>query len=436
VAIRTLGCKVNRTESEALAERLIAGDVELVDSDSEADVVVVNTCTVTAEADAKARKEVRRALVASAGPVVVTGCLAAVDPESLTRLDRRVVVGVDRAGLAQLVGALLETDLGAARPGRSAARRPVGAAFRTRVMVKVQDGCDRRCAYCIVPDARGGARSVPAAEVLGRVHQLAEAGTVEVVLTGINIGCYADPRAGVEDLADLVESLATSGISRLRVSSIEPVDLTVRLVDAMARVPQVVPHLHVPLQSGCDSTLAAMGRDYRVAQFASTLERARSVVPGLAVATDVMVGFPSETDEDFAESLAFVEASGFSRLHVFRYSPRSGTPASARGDRVSPAVKAHRAAEMRALSDRLAREHVRSRTGGVASVLVERGADGVVIGTTEDGLRVRLDAGAGPAAGTVRVVLRAGDDGSLFGEPLEPAESRTQRPADAAAGSM
>jgi threonylcarbamoyladenosine tRNA methylthiotransferase MtaB len=422
VAIRTLGCKVNRSESEALAEALLGWDIALVDDESAADLVVVNTCTVTGEADAKARKEVRRALAAMAGPIVVTGCLASLDPAGLRALDPRVLVESDRAALSSRVGELLGEDLRCPPVGTRAAA-PRGA-FRTRVMVKVQDGCDRRCAYCIVPDARGGPRSVPADDVLARVSGLARAGAPEVVLTGINIGGYADPTAGFRDLSDLMRAVAACGARRVRVSSIEPLDLTDRFIEAVSTVPEVVPHLHIPLQSGCERTLSAMGRGYSASYFADMLARARRALPSLAVTSDVIVGFPGETDADFSESLAFVEACGFVRLHVFRYSQRAGTPAAAIPVQVAPAVKAARAAQMRALSDRAAQAHARARTGQLAWVLVERVEGDVARGTTEDGMRVRIAGTGVRPRDVVEVTLVTGPDGSLWGDTTSHAARR------------
>jgi len=427
IAIRTLGCKVNRTESEALAEALLGSDAVVVDEADGADMVVVNTCTVTGEADAKARKEVRRALAACPGPVVVAGCLAALDPDGLRALDPRVVVESDRAALASHVAAILGRSASAPGRARLAQRRAAqaGGAFRTRVMVKVQDGCDRRCSYCIVPDARGVPRSVPAADVIARVRALAGMGTPEAVLTGINIGRYSDPDAGVHDLADLVDSLAQTGMTRVRVSSVEPLDLNDRLAASFARAgARVAPHLHVPLQSGCDRTLAEMGRGYDTATFTDALERMRAAMPGLAVTTDVIVGFPGETDDDFASSLAFVGACGFARLHVFRYSERAGTPAAARTDQIAPPVKAARAEAMRSLSDRLVRRHLEARDGQPASVLVERATGGGAVGTSEDGLRVRLAQGGARPGQIIEVTLRLRSDGTLSGDrrttPVRP----------------
>jgi len=413
IALRTLGCKVNRAESEALAETLAGRCAVVMDTD-EAAIVVVNTCTVTGEADAKARKAVRHALAAGAAVVVVTGCLAAIDPQGLRDIDPRVVVEADRDALPDRVAELAGVEAGSRT---SAAPRPATLG-RTRVMVKVQDGCDHRCSYCIVPDARGSARSVPTADVLERVRVLARAGAPEVVLTGVNIGRYDDP-SGARGLASLIEEVAATPVGRIRLSSIEPLDLGRRLLDVLAATPKVVAHLHVPLQSGCDRTLAAMGRGYDTGGFAAALGRARKALPGLSVTTDVIAGFPGETDRDFAESLAFVESAGFTRLHVFRYSPRSGTPAAGREDQVAPAVKAARAEALRALSDRLLRAHTQARIGTEMSVCIERVAGGSARGTADDALVVELAAGSLRQGLVVRVRIDGTDGRGYRGTVLE-----------------
>jgi len=414
IALRTLGCKVNRTESEALAEALAGVCSVLMDSDERADVVVINTCTVTGEADSKARKAVRHALGGGAGAVLVTGCLAAIDPQGLRALDPRIVVETDRAALPRRVAELAGADFDAHAPVAVMS----GTLGRTRVMVKVQDGCSHRCSYCIVPDARGLPRSVPAAEVVARVETLARAGTPEVVLTGVNIGRYADP-AGAPDLAALVAAVAATPIGRVRLSSIEPLDLDERLLGTLAGSPKTVPHLHVPLQSGCDRTLDAMGRGYDSRQFAEALRAARAAMPGLSVTTDVIAGFPGETEADFAESLAFVERIGFTRLHVFRYSPRAGTPAAARSDQVAPAVKAARARSLREVSQRLLLGHARARIGTEVTACIERVCADVARGTADDSLNIEVPAAGLVRGQVVRVLIDDGDEQGYRGTVLE-----------------
>lgn len=401
----TLGCKVNRAESEDIAEALLDGGVELVAEDL-AEVVIVNTCTVTGEADAKARKAVRRALAASAAPVVVvTGCLAAVDASGLAALGNHVVVEPEKSLVASRVAALLGAD-STAGASHAAARRGAhtGGEFRTRVPLKVQDGCDAYCAYCIVPHARGGPRSVALAEAVARAGVLVAGGSREIVVTGINLGRYSDPQSGA-DLSTLVRALAETGIARLRLSSIEPLDLTPRLLAALAETGAACPHLHVPLQSGSDRVLSAMGRGYSVRQFLDRLEAAREAIPGLAVTTDVIAGFPGESDDDFAETVSACRSAAFAKLHVFRYSPRLGTPAAEMPSQVVPEERAARARVLRELGGELRAAYVASRRDSVDDVLVETVRSGTAEGTTPDYLRVRFPADTVSAGDIVRAPL-------------------------------
>jgi threonylcarbamoyladenosine tRNA methylthiotransferase MtaB len=273
-----------------------------------------------------------------------------------------------------------------------------------------------------VPDARGNPVSVPADDVVARVAALRAAGTREVVLTGINIGKYAD-HPGAPDFAALVEAVAATGIERIRISSIEPADLTKGLLATVSGLPAVMPHLHVPLQSGCDRTLGDMRRGYTAEEFAEAIAGAREALPGLAVTTDVIVGFPGESEEDFAQSLAFVEGCGFARLHVFRYSPRPGTPAAEVPGRADPRTVADRAKAMRALGERLAASYAHARVGGRARVLVEQVGDGFATGTSEDYLHVtvhlREETPAPNAGDVVEVIVTGAERGTAWGSLAE-----------------
>lgn len=412
VAFKTLGCKVNQVEAEQIAAALLGGDIEL-STENEADVIVVNTCTVTAEADHKARKAVRHALNLPQEPaVVVTGCLAALDAESLLALGERVVVEADKGAVAARVAELLGAGETAVRnaPGTWATR--AGRGFHTRAMVKVEDGCDNFCAYCIVPYARGVPRSTRLAAVVAEVEALVAAGVREVVLTGINIGRYDG--AGAQ-LPELIEAVSATGIERIRLSSIEPLDVDARFLQVVASIPAFCRHLHIPLQSGCDRTLTEMGRHYTVAGYSAVVARAREALPGLALTTDVLVGFPGETDADAAETFAFLKRIGFAKLHVFRYSPRAGTFAAGRDDRVAPRDAAVRAERVRARGERMRDAHLRAQVGTDVEVLVERLSDGVAAGVARDGSRVRLASTSAP--GTLATARITGVEGAvLLGE--------------------
>jgi threonylcarbamoyladenosine tRNA methylthiotransferase MtaB len=422
VAVRTLGCKVNRAESERVAAELLGRGVQVVAEDV-ASVILINTCTVTGEADAKARKAVRRALGSPSNPVVVvTGCLAAVDAQSLAELGERVVVEADKELVAAAVAKALGIGSDAPLADSAQAAERVGDTFRTRVALKIQDGCDAFCAYCIVPYARGVPRSVGLADLTREAEALLAAGVREIVLTGVNVGRYRDADAGAT-LADVVRAVAATGVARIRLSSIEPLDLTPELLGVMAATPAFCAHLHVPLQAGSDEVLSAMGRSYTTADFTSRIEAARSALPGVVLTTDVMAGFPGESASQASETLAFCDSVGFSKLHVFRYSPRSGTPAAARLDQVAPAEKNSRAASLRELSARLEQRHALMRIGRDAEVLVERvvcEASGASYaeGTTREYDRVRCEWDAERPGDLIMVRLGAVEGDHVLGERL------------------
>lgn len=391
--MRTLGCKVNRVESEDIAAELLGRGAVVTEQD-DARVVVINTCTVTGEADAKARKAVRQALAAPGDPiVVVTGCLAAIDAAGLETLSDRVVVEIDKERVAERIAGLLGLNTAPDAAGGRAVR--VGDAFRTRVQLKVQDGCDCFCSYCIVPYARGVPRSVPLDRVTALAEELAQAGVREVVLTGINLGRYRD---GDADLSTVIGRVAASGIARVRLSSIEPLDLDDRLIGTLAGTPAACAHLHVPLQSGSDPVLTAMRRGYTVAEFEDRIRAVREALPGAAVTTDVIAGFPGESAEDHVATMDAVRRIGFAKLHVFRYSARRNTPAAEMPHQVAPQLRAARAAELRDLGEELRAGFSAGKAGERVEVLVERIEDGVARGTTREYLQVEL-----PAAPRMRV---------------------------------
>ncbi|GAB4274923.1 MAG: tRNA (N(6)-L-threonylcarbamoyladenosine(37)-C(2))-methylthiotransferase MtaB [Coriobacteriia bacterium] len=380
VSLVTLGCKVNQADSEQMAEELLRAGHSISER-SAADVVIVNTCCVTAEAERKARKAVRRILSeAPSARVVVTGCMAVVSGQALGRLGDRVEVVEDRSRVAGLLG-----------DGRPTRRLDVvsAASGRTRVGVKVQDGCDCECAYCVVPLARGRSRSIPADEVVRRVEGLVAGGVREVVLTGVNLAAYE--WEGMR-LADLVERVVATGVERVRMSSIEPDRLDERLVEVMSSSRSIAPHLHVPLQSGSDAVLERMMRPYRSEDFLKVVSSAAESVPGLAVTTDVITGFPGETDEDHRATLAVLEELRglLNKAHVFRFSAREGTAAAKLPDKVDPDVCSRRAAEVREKASELGAQFRAALLGRDLSVLVERVVDGVAEGTSAEYVKVRV----------------------------------------------
>ena len=438
-AVVNLGCKVNRVESDDVAAHLAARGAETPEAD--ADLIVVNTCTVTGEAEKKTRKAVRRALRANdRARVVVTGCAAAIDRAFYENLDERVTV----LGKAEL-GKLWEGEDGyhvgepalsphgaagelagpastrAAQEGGGAARgvgpasqngAPAssllrfGPSFRSRVGVKVQDGCDNACTYCIVHVARGRATSRPADDVVAECVAYAQAGAGEIVLTGINRGSYCDgakrdPAAvRLADLLRLLLDATAHAACRFRISSVEPRDVDDALVDILAASDgRVCRHLHLPLQAGSSKVLREMARPYDAPRFVALVERLYAAVPELALSTDLIAGFPGETDAEFQETLDVARACRFAKIHAFPYSRRDGTPAAARADQVPPAVRERRAAALRALGDELRAQEYARRVGTVERVLVEsRGR-----GTTESYFEIPVPPDAQP--GTLRELV-------------------------------
>jgi threonylcarbamoyladenosine tRNA methylthiotransferase MtaB len=399
-AVEFLGCKVSLADAQAVRERLAGDGHDEVDIPA-ARVRVVNTCCVTAEAVAKSRKAVRRA-ARTADRVIVTGCAANLRDAGLDVAPNVTVLPV-RAERLPEAAARLVGDLGCT----GGAAPPFA---RTRAYVKVQDGCSFACTYCVIPQVRGASRSRTAGAVLAEVGRRAVQGHREVVLTGINLGCFRDRAAGMR-LADLLVAVAdVPGIERVRLSSIEVNHLTDALLDALSH-PRVAAHLHVPMQSGDDGVLRSMRRHYSAETFLARMRRARARVAGVNLTTDAIVGHPAETEPAFAATLATVAEAGFTKVHVFPYSPRPGTTD---GDRpgVAPAAKRRRAARLRELSDARGAAHRAAKHGRRERVLVETG-DGR--GHADD-MTAFVVAGAAPGA-MVDVVAAGVDGDAVVGVP-------------------
>ena len=398
VCFTDLGCKLNQAEVEALAHRFARAGHRIVESPSEADLHVINTCTVTASAARTSRRAARRG--GSAVRTVLTGCWATDRPEEAARLAGvdLVVPNRDKERLLELVeatfgGEPVSTSSSvngahsihrASRPQPEIPCSPFDLG-RTRALVKIEDGCDMRCAFCIIPRTRGRQRSRPAPEILDEVRRLAAAGHREVVLTGVQISAW---RWEGRRLADLVRLLlAETDLPRLRLTSIAPWDLDERLL-ALWPHPRLCRHLHLSLQSGATATLRRMRRPYTAESYTTLLERARIAIPGVAITTDVIVGFPGETDDELEASLTFVERAGFAKVHVFPFSPRPGTEAAALSDQVSAPVIRERAARMLAVAERAERTFWSQQVGRRAVVLWEHPRNGLAQGLTDNYVRV------------------------------------------------
>lgn len=401
VAFYTLGCKVNQYDTQVLIESFRSRGYDVVPFDEPADVYVVNSCAVTQRSVSRSKQALRSALRRNPNALLVmTGCFPQVCTQEALALDEaRVISGTSgRWRLVDMVETALrngERVVSIEAPGTVEA--PCGGLThfegRTRAFLKVQEGCQEFCSYCIVPYARGPMRSRPAPEVLAEAERLAEAGFREIVLTGTHLAAY---RWQDVDLSSLLEQLGrVEGVYRIRLSSVEPLDVDERLIEVMASSPKVCHHLHLPLQSGSDEVLRKMNRKYDTAFFMRLVRRIRQAMPDIGITTDVMVGFPGETDEQFLQTVQFVRECGFSRLHVFRFSPRPGTPAACMPDQVRPEVKAERASAMIALGRELALAFAARFVGCVLDVLVEeeRAEDGGLSGFTGNYIRVSFPGG-------------------------------------------
>lgn len=374
-------------ESEAIAAALLALGWTRATDAADCDVAILNTCTVTGEADAKNRKALRTLLRAGKAAIIVTGCAVNIDTARYADVDPRISCEHDKERIPALA-VRLARDTAAVSTAISdqTTMERSDSGFRTRVDLKIQDGCDNACSYCIVHVARGPARSVPAATVISRARTLADAGTRELVLVGIDLAAYRDADI---DLARLVTLLQEkTDIGRVRVSSVEPQSVTPTLVDVLAHSEgRLCRHLHLCLQSGSDKVLREMNRRYDADAFCALANRLHEAVPRIALSTDVIVGFPGETEDDFARTCKLVERCGFMRLHVFRYSKRPGTPAAIRDDQVDPKIKAARSQTLIDLGRRLALSDMERRLGTIEEVVIERPG----IGTSESYHAVACD---------------------------------------------
>jgi threonylcarbamoyladenosine tRNA methylthiotransferase MtaB len=387
VHLTNLGCKLNQAEIERLGRDFVAAGHRVVGSLAEADLHVVNSCTVThvaAKGSRKAAGMARR----SGRPVrtVLTGCYATGSPEEAARVAGvdLVVPNAEKDRLVEIVHAAFPEAEGAPIPC-------IPDVGHTRALVKVEDGCNMRCSFCIIPFTRGAQRSRPAAEVVAEVRELLDRGNKEVVITGVQISAW---RSGGERLGDLVRAiLGETEVPRLRLTSIAPWDLDERLLELWSDR-RLCRHLHLSLQSGSTATLRRMRRPYTAEGYLALLDRVRAAVPGVAVTTDVIVGFPGETAEEFAASLATVEAAGFAKVHVFPYSPRPGTLAEGMPGHVPPDEKKERMERMLAAAGRAERAFRSAHLGTRQTVLWERPRDGMGHGLTGNYLRVLSPEGA------------------------------------------
>ena len=427
IALYTLGCKVNQYETQAMEQELTAQGHELVAFEEPADAYIINTCSVTAVSDKKSRQMIRRAKKMNPHAIVAAcGCYAQ------THTDEVAALGIDLVGGTGQRMEFLRQLLAAAEEKRQrvlvddALRRhefevlPAGGQMsRTRAMLKVEDGCRNFCSYCIIPFARGPVRSLPLHEAVRQTEQLAAEGYREVVLTGIEISSWGQDLAGEQSLIDLLEAVSeAAGDMRLRLGSLEPRTITENFCRRAARLKNLCPHFHLSLQSGCDETLCRMNRRYDTARYFESVALLRAYFSGVAVTTDLITGFPGETEEEFEKTLAFLRRCAFAQIHVFPYSVRPGTRAAAM-EQVPKSVKEARAARAGQVAAELHEKYLRSCVGQTFPVLFEQaGEDGCFVGHAPNYMEV---AAAGENLhNCLRSVRITGVDGSILKGEILP----------------
>lgn len=425
VAFHTLGCKVNHYETEAIWQLFKEAGYERKDYESKADVYVVNTCTVTNTGDKKSRQVIRRAIRHNPdGVICVTGCYAQTSPAEIMAIPGvDIVVGTqDRH---KLLGYIEEyrrerqpiNGVGNIMKARVFEELDVPAfTDRTRASLKIQEGCNNFCTFCIIPWARGLLRSRNPEEVINQAQQLVDAGYKEIVLTGIHTGGYGEDLKDY-NFAKLLKELdeRVIGLKRIRISSIEASQITDEVIEVLDQSDKIVRHLHIPLQSGSNTVLKRMRRKYTMEFFAERLTKLKKALPGLAVTSDVIVGFPGETEEEFLETYNFVKDHQFSELHVFPYSKRTGTPAARMEDQVDENVKNERVHRLIALSDQLAKEYASAYEGDVLEIIPEEsfkeqeGKHKLYVGYTDNYMKVVFEGTEDMIGRLVKVkIMKAG----------------------------
>ena len=427
VAIYTLGCKVNQYETQAMERELLRRGHTLTDFDGVADAYIVNTCSVTAVSDKKSRQMIRRCRKQNPEAVVAAcGCYVQTHAEEAAKLDMDLIAGTgDHMAFLDLLEQEWAQRRGSTLLDDALRRRQFevlpggGMASRTRAMLKVEDGCVNFCTYCIIPFARGPVRSLPLADAVAETARLAAEGYRELVLTGIEISSYGSDFKDGTTLTDLLEAISpAAGEMRIRLGSLEPRTITEDLCRRCAALPTLCPHFHLSLQSGCDDTLRRMNRRYDTARYYESVALLRQYFPRVAVTTDLITGFPEETEEEFAQTLAFIRRCGFADMHIFPYSIRPGTKAASM-PQVSGPVKERRAAQAAEVAREMHQKYLKSCVGTRCAVLFEQpGEDGRYHGHSADYMEVAV-AGEGLHNKMLTVEITGIDGEILVGEVVQ-----------------
>ena len=402
VAVETLGCRVNTYDSEAMMELFERDGFEIVDFGDKADVYVINTCTVTNMGDKKSRQHIHRAKRQNPDAVVaVVGCYSQVNKEEVASIEGVDVVLGSR-NKSEIVFYVNKAIAEKKQVVHVSENIMMGARFeelsikgyegKTRAFMKIQDGCNRFCSYCIIPYARGGVSSREPARVIEEIRLLAAEGFKEIILSGIHIASYGQDFKEGYGLIDLLEELdEIEGIERIRIGSIEPMFFKGEAMERVLSLRKLCPHFHLSLQSGSDATLKRMNRRYTSEEYLEVVRKLRDRLPDVSITTDVIVGFPQETDEEFKETMDFLEKAKLDKIHTFKYSERKGTPAAKMTGKVEPGIKDERSNLVIKLSDIYEEQHVSGIIGKKVNVLFEEGKDGVYYGYTPEYIRVRTE---------------------------------------------
>lgn len=399
-AFYTLGCKVNQYETEAMSELFIRDGYEICDFSDKADIYVINTCSVTNMGDRKSRQIIRRAKKTNPNSVVaVTGCYSQTAPEEILAIDGvNLVIGTQgRHNITSLVKNLdFNSKVNAVsdimKTHDFEELKIKRYTDRTRAYIKIQDGCSQFCSYCIIPYARGPVRSRPENEILEEIKELTKNGFSEIILVGIHVASYGKDlhNTSLEELLIKVDGI--DGVKRIRLSSIEPMTLNKEFIEKVKISKKLCPHFHISLQSGCDETLKRMNRHYTTKQYMEIVNSLRDAFKNVAITTDIMVGFPGETEEEFNKTIEFVKSAEFADAHVFMYSPRRGTPAAKRTDQVSPEIKEQRSKKIIEITNNSRTKFLNSFIGQTTDVLFEQMVNGYFEGKTSNYITVRVKA--------------------------------------------
>ena len=422
-AILTFGCKVNQYESNAISNDMTAEGFTKTELPEEADVVIINSCTVTETGSKKVCHEIRRLKGRNSNAVIVlTGCFSQAFPEEAMKSGADIICGTaDRRKIPSYIKSYksnMPENLVTDTPTVYEEVNFNNTTGKTRAFIKIEDGCDRFCSYCIIPYARGRVRSRSLSSIKSEVEACLRDGHREIVLVGINLSCYGKDMGLT--LADAVETVASfEGIERVRLSSLEPELLDEAMINRLSMVKKLCPHFHLSLQSGSDGTLKRMNRHYTAEEYYKIVCNLRKAFPNAAITTDIMVGFPGESEEEFRESLVFAEKVGFAKIHVFTYSIRKGTAAEKRTDHIPEEIKQLRYKEMTELDERLHRRFLNSQTGTVQPVLVQkRTSPDYASGLTPNYTKVRIYGSKAKKHDIINVRIIGAEEDYCLGEEM------------------